>query len=85
MSKTINKAKLDEAIELTRQYYFNDYDEDVLKQMLAAGRAVEKAAGLRLHTMADLIGSIIGSTCLKPNCTNEDIYKVLEVLGWSVE
>ena len=85
MSKTINKAKLDVAIERMRDYYHGEYDEDVLRDMMAACREVEKPARMSLHVMVDLLCSIVRHDGLKSEATNEDIYKVLEVLGWSVE
>jgi uncharacterized protein YutE (UPF0331/DUF86 family) len=85
MSKMIPKEKLDAAIEKVRDYYHGGYDEDVLRDMMAACREVEKACGFSLHAMIDLLVGIVRHGGMKPDATNEDIYKVLEVLGWSVE
>lgn len=84
MSKTINKAKLDAGIDLVKRYYVDD-KMDVLRDMLATTNEAEQLAGLGLHSINELLTSITRPSGLKPDATNEDIYKVLEVLGWSVE
>lgn len=85
MSKTINKAKLDEAIELVRTYYGSiGPDENVLHQMLAATGSLEKECELSMHTIIELLTSIVRPHSLKDDATNEDVYKVLAVLGWQV-
>lgn len=84
MSKTINKAKLDAAIELVKRYYHLD-EQDVLEEMLDSTCEVEKCAMLGLHTIIELLTSILRPSGLKAYAANEDVYKVLEVLGWTVE
>lgn len=82
MNKTIDKASLDKAIEAVRHYYdpvvINE--EGAAKEMLDICRAVKP-----IDCFIDLLSSILRYKGLKHNATNEDIYKVLEVLGWSVK
>ena len=89
MSKTIGKALLDNAIDKCRAHYVSDGDGDISASASAfvdACTAVEKSAGLCLCAVSDLLASIYPQyKGLKPDASNEDIYKVLEVLGWTVE
>jgi hypothetical protein len=83
MSKTINKAKLDAAIKLTRDYHENYTDDEAVYKPILHARidaAHEAARGNWLH----LLDIIDGSYGMNREITNEDIYKVLELLGWQV-
>lgn len=84
--KKIPKAKLDEAIKQAR-YYFDvnvpQDKKDVGAMFNAATAAYPK--GFYAYVLSDLLSSILTHSGLKRDATNEDIYKVLEVLGWEVE
>ena len=87
MSKAISKALLDEAIEQARHLYdlsVHIEAEDVHALMRAA-RAAFPSEGKHDYTMYDLLASIFRYNGLKPDGSNEDVYKVLEVLGWTVK
>ena len=86
MSKVINKAKLDELIGMVREYW-----QDI-NLTLADERANKMVRFAAEHfterlKICELLHAILGGKfCgLKHDATNEDIYKVLEVLGWVVE
>lgn len=81
--KKLSREKLDAGIELVRRYYHDD-DETVLNEMLDVTNKAGYEAGLTMHTIVELLTSILRCNGLKGNATNEDIYKVLEVLGWQV-
>lgn len=85
MSKTISKPLLDEAINQTR-YYFDvtipHEQKDVHTFIGATDVAYPKLDSG--YILADLLSSILTYSGLKPDATNEDIYKVLDVLGWTV-
>ena len=83
MNKTISKAKLDAAIEAVRRYY--DPDEvnegDAAKKLLDICNAVKPFC---IVIISNLLSSIFSHRGIKADATNDEIYKVLEVLGWSV-
>lgn len=81
--KTVNKAKLDKLIDMARAYLQRGDMENLDEQCIAI---VSFARG-NFPTMRilDFVTSFMGYGGLKPDATNEDIYKVLEVLGWEVE
>lgn len=82
----IHKDNLDRCIDLTRTYYAVGTlaNEDALQEMLEAAKELENDVGLGVFALLDFISSIIRYSGMKPEATNEDIYKVLEVLGWQV-
>lgn len=83
MSKTISKPLLDEAMNRGRFHYGESEDgTQSARSFVDACVAVERSAGLCLCAISDLLACIFPG--LKPDATNEDIYKVLEVLGWTV-
>lgn len=86
MSKTISKALLDEAIEQARRLYDIGVQieaEDV-RALMSATREVLSSVKYD-YTVYDLLSSIFNYNGLKPDAGNEDVYKVLEVLGWTVK
>ena len=83
VDKNIPKDNLDRCIELTRTYY-QSVDEGACRAMLGACKELEGAVRIGIYALNDVISGIVRPSGLKPDATNEDIYKVLEVLGWSV-
>ena len=80
--RVIDKSKLDEAIEAVRHYY----DPDVFNEEGAAKEMIDICGAVKpVDCFLDLLTSILRYKGLKHNANNEDIYKVLEVLGWTVE
>lgn len=86
--KKLPKAKLERAIDLVKAYY-DPTDWEVshskMKDMHEACCALERDAGLGSFVLLDFITCVVRYGGMKPGATNEDIYKVLEVLGWEVE
>ena len=84
--KKIPKAKLDRCIELSRRYFdvTGPLNHDLLDEKIDACRDLEKTVGLGIVVFSDLLSGILNYYGLKRDATNEDIYKVLEVLGWQV-
>ena len=79
-NKTIVKANLDAAIEAVRDYYDISTGTDLVdtRRMMNACYATGEMC------ISGLLASILRYRGLKEDASNEDIYKVLEVLGWSV-
>jgi hypothetical protein len=85
MSKTISKPLLDEAIKQARLWFdvtIPHEQKDVHTYIGATDLAYPKLDSG--YILADLLCGILTYSGLKPDATNEDIYKVLEVLGWTV-
>ena len=86
MSKTISKAKLDAAIESAR--YWHDLTVPLEEKNVDAHFEVCKDAamsgGLEEFCFPSLFSALFGYKSLKDDASNEDIYNVLEVLGWTV-
>lgn len=85
--KKIPREALDEAIAAVRHYYSTETpagEKEALNEMSSACRRAESAAGTGVCIVSDLLGSILTYSGLKREATNQDIYKVLEVLGWQV-
>lgn len=85
--KKIPKAKLDRCIELNRRYFdvMSPFDDDLLNEKIDVGNKLELEVKVGIMILSNLLSSIMAYSGLKPDATNEDIYKVLEVLGWEVE
>ena len=84
--KKFPKAQLDEIIKIThkfREMCLSDEDTSaVLNDRIKAAKEIGIEAGTFWSYILDLVDACIG---LKDECTGEDIYKALEVLGWTVE
>lgn len=86
MDKVINKAKLDELIVLIRAYLSSGGIGG--EEMRERCNEIISFAGRNFPYMlrlVDLIHVILGLGGLNHDADNEDIYKVLEVLGWEVK
>jgi hypothetical protein len=86
MNKTISKAKLDAAIKSAR--YWHDlsvpYEEKSVDAHYAVCKDAAMSGDLYEFCFPGFFSALFGYKSLKDDATNEDIYKVLEVLGWSV-
>lgn len=87
----IKKAQLITLICMIRNYWTADYfvgcklDCELMQAKLKSIQMYEeKAFGSNEVSLRDFLMSVIGGFGLKPDATNEDIYKVLEVLGYEV-
>lgn len=80
----INKAKLDILIAMVREYWTN-MDLESCERRLNRMTEFEKSEFPEKPHLSDFIASILSAFGVKPDATNEDIYKVLEVLGWEVK
>ena len=87
----LNKAKIDAYIEMTREFWNKDYSFDdlesdaVLDDCRRRRDYAEEAFGWEFAmSFNEILTGVLGSRGLKPDATNEDIYKVLEVLGYEV-
>ena len=86
MKKVINKANLDELIRMIHGYYHDEGDLSTKQQ--DCRRHINFASdcfGSNWLETVDLVSSIVSGRGFKPDATNEDFYKVLEVLGWVVK
>lgn len=82
----IKKAQLDKLIEVSKEYYGVDF-----KSKAEAERLVDilvdtnENLGCKAKHVDSLIFAIVArGTGLKPDASNEDIYKTLEILGYEV-
>ena len=90
--KIISKQKLDALIELVRELCDAQYEEGNVDRLIKEGIAVAKgieddvneSTGVAWNGPYDLVWSILHGK-LKADATNEDIYKVLGLLGWGIQ
>lgn len=83
--KKLPKAKLDWLIVACAAFYSATCDakrECAWKEVSRASKAISPDSFVRVYALQDLITGIVR---LSPDATKEDVYKVLEVLGWTVE
>lgn len=85
--KKIPKAQLDRCIELNRRYFdvMSPFDQELLNEKIDVCNELEREVKVGIMILSNLLCSIMAYSGLKNDATNEDIYKVLEVLGWEVE
>ena len=87
-AKKLPRAKLERAINLVKTVYgMTDWEaaQSKLSDMVNACCNLGIEVGIGAYVLVDFIASICRYNGLKPDVTNEDIYKVLEALGWEVE
>lgn len=78
----INKAKLDVLIAMVKEYWENEGDNKKRCQRIQEYYEDEFPGKADIYAF---VRSIISAFGIKPDATNEDIYKALEVLGCEVE
>lgn len=85
MSKAISKPLLDEAIKQARFWFDVNVptkEKDVHKYLDTCKAAEPDEMGD--YMLDNLFSAILRYRGLKPDATNEDIYKVLKFFGWTV-
>ena len=89
MEKVLSKKLLDELIELHRAY--NGMGAHSTEEMaahcglmIAKASELERLNGATWHSINDLLSGCISSGGLNEAATNEDIYRLLAILGWKV-
>lgn len=86
MDKVINKTILESLIVAIRTYLYSDgIDAEETKtrcDQITRFAALHFPNALRI---VDLVSAIVSFNGFKPDATYEDIYKVLDVLGWVVK
>ena len=89
--KKIDKKLLDELIDLHRKR--NDRPKYCSVKELRAGtklcmekaeELVEKCPEVNLFCLDELMFGIFDRTGFKPDATNEDVYKILEILDYEI-
>ena len=83
IDKVLDKAKLDELIEMTRNYW-HEGDISESTEKLIGMRKFYEANFPRDLDLRGFLNSIISGLGMKPDATNEDIYAVLRILGWVI-
>ena len=86
--KKLPRAKLERAINLVKAVYGGtDWEaaQSKLSDMVNACCNLGSEVGIGAYVLVDFAASICRYNGLNPDATNEDIYKVLEALGWEVE
>lgn len=83
IDKVLDKAKLDELIEMTRNYWHERELSESTEKLIGMRKFYEKNFPRDLDLMG-FLHSIISGLGMKPEATNEDIYTVLKVLGWVI-
>lgn len=87
----ISKKELDGIVQAVSEYHESHadlagYDQDRSLKLLQNARDKIEALGLdRVMKEFGLFDLISGCLRLKDDCTSDDIARVLEVLGWTVE
>lgn len=86
MEKVINKANLDELIGMVRTYLYSG-SFGIFEMRRKCEEIIAFANNFFPHAlrMVDLVQTIFSYGGFKPDATNEDVYKVLEILGWTVK
>lgn len=84
--KKIPKMQLDQCIEATKNYFDPNvpFSHGLLDAKIDVCLRLEESVRVGMIVFGDFLGSILTPSGLRPDATNEDIYKVLEVLGWQV-
>lgn len=81
--KKIPKKKLDEGIELTREYWKTG-NTDILDKRISKMQSLEKQIHVWWDAILNLLDGILETHGFCPDAENEKIYEVLRVLGWEV-
>lgn len=83
----INKAQLDRLIEAERNLFcFEDITAEEKDKRIQESVGANFELKCKARHIDSLVFAIVArQTGIKPDATNEDIYKVLEVLGCEVE
>lgn len=82
----ISKVKLDQLIEASKAYYGVDFKSKAeCKKLVDILVDTNENLGCKAKHVDSLIFAIVArGTGLKPDASHEDIYKILEMLGYEV-
>lgn len=80
----LNKARLDILIAMVREYWTN-INVDTAEKRLDRIRDFNEREMPEKPDLIAFLQSIMSAFGVKPTATNEEIYKVLEVLGYEVK
>lgn len=88
--KTISKKKLDEVINLTRNYWGSAREtgkpnESLLAARIKVAAEIEHESTISEFSLLDLVDSILRWHGFIPDAENEDIHFVLRAMGWRVK
>ena len=84
--KIVDKKLLDELIRLTKKYW-NTGGADLVGAKIEVAKNLSEQIFNHKNSwckLSDIISSIVSPHGLKPDATNEDIYRVFTVLGYEV-
>ena len=85
--KQMNKQELDELIEVSKKYWETG-DKDILdRRMVLAKKISYETSGNQFNWVGwtDLIKIIDGCINLKKHISKTDIYRIFEILGFSIK
>ena len=82
--KKIPKKELDKVVELSRSYWESGGDTHILQSRIAIAKEIEAQTGIDWLTIIDFVDSIVKTSGLFKDASNEMIYILLRVLGWEV-
>lgn len=84
--KTIKKTDLDILIDKTREMYSLDAKnlDSLITDRIVIAKAIAEKNGLNWLSPIDLIDCIMVPDGLKEDASNEEIYQILNLLGWGV-
>ena len=88
--KTISKKKLDEVIDMSRQYWGSAHEtgkpnEILLDERRKVAREIEHESAISEFSLLDFVDSIVRWHGLIRDAENEDIHFVLRAMGWRVK
>lgn len=84
MDKVIDKVIFDVVIQLARDYWNGPYGENI-KERLEIVRRFLTEHFPEYNRLYDFLQATISTLGRDSFATNEDVYKVLECLGWRVK
>lgn len=84
--KTIKKMDLDILIDKTREVYSLGAKnlDSLITDRIVIAKAIAEQNGLNWLSLIDLIDCIMVPDGLKEGASNEEIYQILNLLGWDV-
>jgi hypothetical protein len=83
--KKIPKKQFDEVIRLTREFWEDADDSNVLLQeRIKIAMNIKDVSGVDWFAIINFVDSLFQRTGFLPDASNEMIYILLRVLGWEV-
>lgn len=81
--KTVKKIEVDRLIRYTKRWWLGS-DEDDLNAMLLQSEALGRQTGIEWTAWLNIMDSIFKADGLNNAATNEQVYQILNILGWEV-